>query len=154
MSLTFNRKIIIWVIIKGRFTDSFNNDWKFLKLTQKDGLSELEAEKPYFNDSNWESVTLPHTWNAVDGCDGWSGIDEGGEHYYRGIGGYRKSYFFDSDRFADKEIFLEFEGANTVTELYVNGARPQEFTRAAIPHSVLTSPNMLNWTRKTLSLSR
>lgn len=122
MSLTFNRKIIIWVIIKGRFTDSFNNDWKFLKLPQKDGLSELEAEKPDFNDSNWESVTLPHTWNAVDGCDGWSGIDEGGEHYYRGIGGYRKSYFFDSDRFADKEIFLEFEGANTVTELYVNGA--------------------------------
>lgn len=122
MSLTFNRKIIIWVIIKGRFTDSFNNDWKFLKLTQKDGLSELEAEKPDFNDSNWKSVTLPHTWNTVDGCDGWSGIDEGGEHYYRGIGGYRKSYFFDSDRFADKEIFLEFEGANTITELYVNGA--------------------------------
>ena len=106
---------------KGRFTDNFNNDWKFLKLTWKDGLSELAAEKPDFDDSNWESVTLPHTWNAVDGCDGWSGIDEGGEHYYRGLGGYLKSYFFDSDRFADKEIFLEFEGANTVTELYVNG---------------------------------
>lgn len=106
---------------EGRFTDNFNNDWKFLKLTQRDSLSELAAEMPDFDDSNWESITLPHTWNAIDGCDGWSGTDEGGEHYYRGLGGYRKSYFFDSERFADKEIFLEFEGANTVTELFVNG---------------------------------
>lgn len=104
-----------------RFTENFDNDWKFLKLTQKNGLSELAVETSDFDDSGWESVTIPHTWNSVDGCDGWSGVDEGGENYYRGLGGYRKKHFFGSDEFSDKEIFLEFEGANTVTELFVNG---------------------------------
>lgn len=104
-----------------RITESFNNDWKFLKLTQKNGLSELAIEAADFDDSDWESLSLPHTWNDKDGCDGWSGIDEGGEHYYRGLGGYRKVFNFSNEDFSDKEIFLEFEGANTVAELFVNG---------------------------------
>ena len=99
----------------------FNDDWRFLKLPEKIGLSCLAVERPEFDDSQWENVTLPHTWNAVDGADGRSGIDEGGEHYYRGLGGYRKKFVFPSEIYGDRKIFLEFEGANTVTELYVNG---------------------------------
>ena len=104
-----------------RITESFNNDWKFLKLTQKNGLSELVIEAADFDDRGWESLSLPHTWNNKDGCDGWSGIDEGGEHYYRGLGGYRKVFNFSNEDLSDREIFLEFEGANTVAELFVNG---------------------------------
>ena len=81
----------------------------------------LPIENVDFDDSGWESVTLPHTWNDKDGCDGWSGIDEGGEHYYRGLGGYRKIFYFSKKDFEDREIFLAFEGANTVAELFVNG---------------------------------
>lgn len=103
----------------GRTVINFNGGWKFLKLTQKGVLSELAVENVDFNDSVWETVTLPHTWNAVDGADGWSGIDEGGEHYYRGLGGYRKTYVFPSE-LSGKRIFIEFEGANTITELYIN----------------------------------
>lgn len=47
---------------------SFNDNWSF----SKDGR-------------HWEPVTLPHTWNAVDGMDG------RGE-YYRGICRYRKEF--------------------------------------------------------------
>lgn len=108
-------------IITARIKKSFDDGWKFLKLTQKGGLSELAIETVDFDDSSWESVSLPHTWNAVDGCDGWSGIDEGNEHYYRGLGGYRKTVLFSEKEFSGKEIFLEFEGANTITELFVNG---------------------------------
>ena len=104
-----------------RITEDFNAGWKFLKLTKKDGLSELPIENVDFDDSGWESVTLPHTWNDKDGCDGRSGIDEGGEHYYRGLGGYRKTFYFSKKDFEDREIFLAFAGANTVTELFVNG---------------------------------
>lgn len=103
----------------GRTVINFDASWKFLKLTQKDGLSELSVEAADFDDRAWEAVTLPHTWNAIDGADGWSGVDEGGENYYRGLGGYRKSYIFPDD-LAGKRIFMEFEGANTVTELYIN----------------------------------
>lgn len=98
---------------------SFNDNWRFLKLSKKDSLDTLEIEKICFDDSLWQEVTLPHTWNAVDGADGWSGIDEGGEHYYRGLGGYRKTCFFEKD-LSDKRIFIEFEGANTTLELFVN----------------------------------
>ncbi len=103
----------------GRTVIDFDGGWKFLKLTQKDGLSELAVETIDFDDSTWEDVTLPHTWNAIDGADGWSGTDEGGEHYYRGLGGYRKTYVFPSE-LSGKRIYMEFEGANTVTELYIN----------------------------------
>lgn len=109
-------------IIMDRFCRTvidFDGGWKFLKLAQKSGLSELAVETASFDDSAWEAVTLPHTWNAIDGADGWSGIDEGGENYYRGLGGYRKTYVF-AEYLAGKRIYIEFEGANTVTELYIN----------------------------------
>ncbi|MDE7211135.1 MAG: glycoside hydrolase family 2 protein, partial [Lachnospiraceae bacterium] len=104
-----------------RTTKGFNDDWKFLKLTQKNGLSGLAMENADFDDRNWERVSLPHTWNDEDGCSGCTGIDEGGEHYYRGMGGYRKTFHFSKEEFFGRRIFLEFEGANTVAELFVNG---------------------------------
>lgn len=100
----------------------FNNGWKFLKLTQKDGLSGLPIEAEDFCGDGWESVSLPHTWNASDGADGRSGKDEGGEDYYRGLGGYRKKAFFSEKEYGGKRIFIEFGGSNTVTELFVNGS--------------------------------
>ena len=104
-----------------RTTKSFNDDWKLLKLAKKNGLSGLAMETADFDDSNWERVSLPHTWNDKDGCSGCTGIDEGGEHYYRGMGGYRKTFHFSKEEFLGRRIFLEFEGANTVAELFVNG---------------------------------
>lgn len=104
----------------GRTIIDFNNGWKFLKLTQVGGLSEQAVEAAEFDDSRWESVNLPHTWNAIDGADGWSGIDEGGEHYYRGSVGYRKTFTLPENA-ENKRVFIEFEGANTVTEVYING---------------------------------
>ncbi len=103
----------------GRTVINFDDNWKFLKMTQKDGLSKLEIQLSDFDDSAWEDVALPHTWNAIDGADGWSGTDEGGENYYRGLGGYRKTVALPKE-LSGKKIFIEFEGANTVTELYVN----------------------------------
>lgn len=103
----------------GRIVISFNSGWRFHKLTKKGGLSELAIETAGFDDSAWENISLPHTWNAIDGADGRTGINEGGEHYYRGLGGYRKAYIFPEE-VSGKRIFMEFKGANTVTDLYVN----------------------------------
>lgn len=107
----------------GRITIDFNSNWLFMKLTQKDGLSELAFESEDFDDSAWTEIFLPHTWNDIDGADGRSSKDEeGGEGYYRGLGGYRKTAFFSESEYGGKSVFIEFEGANTVTELYVNGS--------------------------------
>ncbi len=104
-----------------RITESFNGGWKFLKLPQKDGLFRLPIEKVDFDDSDWLTLSLPHTWNNEDGCGVEPEIQEGGERYYRGLGGYRKVFGFSKEDFSDKEIFLEFGGANTVAEVFVNG---------------------------------
>lgn len=105
----------------GRIVKEFNNNWRFMKLPKKKGLSEIAFEAVSFDDSAWEIVSLPHTWNDQDGADGWSGKDEGGEDYYRGLSGYRKTALFSKSIYEGKSVFIEFEGANTVTELYVNG---------------------------------
>ncbi len=93
-----------------------------MKLTKKDGLSELAFDVSDLDDSAWEEISLPHTWNSVDGADGISGEGEEKEGYYRGLGGYRKTFFFPEKEYAGKFVFIEFEGANTVTELFVNGS--------------------------------
>jgi beta-galactosidase len=66
-----------------------------------------------FNDSAWSSISLPHTWNAMDGQDG-------GNNYYRGIGWYRRHYTPPASA-AGKRIFLQFDGANIVANVWVNG---------------------------------
>ena len=105
----------------GRTVIDFDMDWKFLKMSRADGRCDFPIESTGFDDNICENVNLPHTWNADDGADGRGGVDEGGEHYYRGLGGYRKNYVFPPE-LGGKRIFMEFEGANTVAELYINGS--------------------------------
>lgn len=89
---------------------SLNEAWRFsLIQTGKDTLG------PAYDDSGdgWESVNLPHTWNALDGQDG-------GKNYHRGTGIYRRTVTIPAD-YAGKSLWMEFQGANTVTTLYING---------------------------------
>ena len=75
---------------------NWNQNWEFSK----------EKE-------NWEPVDLPHTWNGTDGQDG-------GDDYYRGTCYYKKS--LNREELPEcEEIYLEFEGANSSAEVFVNG---------------------------------
>jgi len=56
-------------------------------------------------------ITLPHTWNALDGQDG-------GNDYWRGIGVYEIDL---PDPTPGKEQYIEFRGANHVATVYCNG---------------------------------
>ncbi|MEI6555535.1 MAG: glycoside hydrolase family 2 TIM barrel-domain containing protein [Paludibacter sp.] len=79
---------------------NFNDDWTFRfshNVTQKVGVR----------------VNLPHTWNAQDALSG-------KPDYKRGIGNYEKSIFVPNE-WKGKRIFIRFEGANTITNLLVNG---------------------------------
>jgi beta-galactosidase len=71
------------------------------------------AQNGAFRDSGWAPVTVPHTWNAQDGQDGRS-------DYYRGPGWYRR-HLKPPASFAGRRLWLEFAGANTVTEVWING---------------------------------
>jgi beta-galactosidase len=86
---------------------SLDPSWQFLRADA------AGAEGVSFDDSSWGTVDLPHTWNNLDGQDG-------GNNYYRGVGWYRKHYTVPAE-LAGQELFLKFDGASLVTDLYVNG---------------------------------
>lgn len=71
-----------------------------------------EAAQPGYDDSGWQRVNLPHTWNGRDGEDGGS--------YYRGAGWYRTALPVSASS-AGRRLFLQFDGANLVTDAWVNG---------------------------------
>ena len=57
-------------------------------------------------------VDLPHTWNNIDAL-------EGKLDYKRGVGNYEKTIFIDKEM-EGKRLFLKFDGANNVTNLFIN----------------------------------
>ena len=61
-----------------------------------------------------ESVSLPHTWNAVDGQDG-------GNDYYRGTCWYIRE--LTADEAAGECVFLELDGAAHTCQVYLNGEK-------------------------------
>ncbi len=81
--------------------------WRFLRA---DAAS---AQDPAFDDSAWATVSVPHTWNGLDGQDG-------GSNYYRGPGWYRNRFWLDAAT-AGRRIYLKFEGVSLVADVYVNG---------------------------------
>lgn len=82
-----------------RYITNINSDWEF----------------SLHSDDNWEKVTLPHTWNNLDGQDG-------GNDYYRGKCTYRKT-IHKKDLPLGEEHYLEINGANLSSVVYLNGEK-------------------------------
>ena len=83
---------------------NFNSGWVFAKNT---------AEAPKALPTDWQSVTLPHTWNAEDGYDG-------GNDYFRGTCCYAKT-IVKSELPEGMRYWLELRGANSSATVYVDG---------------------------------
>ena len=81
----------------------FTGGWRFAETT------DVPVEFP----ASWEAVTLPHTWNAVDGQDG-------GNDYWRGTAMYCKTFPCPELEPGGRAV-LEFLGAAMTADVYVNG---------------------------------
>lgn len=86
-----------------RIIENFNNDWYFVKAAE---LSVARSMK-------WEAVSLPHTWNNIDGQDG-------GNDYYRGTCLYKKDFVKPVSYREGDRVFLEFNGAAMTASVTVN----------------------------------
>jgi beta-galactosidase len=91
--------------IKMRKILNLNNEWRFIKQNEE------QAVENTYDDSNWEIVTIPHTWNAIDGANGFN--------YYKGACWYRKAFSVGSC-YEGCRVFIEFKGSNSITDVYVN----------------------------------
>ena len=84
-----------------------NKDWKFI---QED--AGLPASFP----EDWQSVDLPHTWNAVDGHDGNGSYD-------RGTYWYARKFMAPEQPLAGGRVFVEIPAAGQQATVYVNGEK-------------------------------
>lgn len=89
--------------------------WKF---TQDDGLSEAQALAS--DATNWNSVTLPHTWNATDAATTAQSTPST-PTYKRGIGWYRLE--FDASQANQQTKWLQFDGASIAADVWLNGVK-------------------------------
>lgn len=87
-----------------RTIKNINNNWKFIQ-------ENLSLEQVSEKNIQWKELDLPHTWNAYDGANG--------NEYYRGVGWYVRELAIPVDE-AMNHLFIEFQGANSVTDVYVN----------------------------------
>ncbi|HZP54252.1 RICIN domain-containing protein [Actinocrinis sp.] len=89
---------------------NFNRGWKFLRSDV------TGAQSPGFDDSTWGPVALPHDFDAPYNVGG----STGGGSFYVGLGWYRKHFTVPSS-WSGQRVELEFEGAFSVTDVWVNG---------------------------------
>ena len=85
---------------------NLNSKWAFTKLAQS---------VPAGIDGSWETVDVPHCWNAVDGQDG-------GNDYHRGTCHYAK-YLNKQELPAADRYYLEIKGANSSADVYMDGKK-------------------------------
>lgn len=126
--------IVGWAQAQQRVVYTINDGWKFTKG------SPFEAQLAGCDDSSWETVNIPHTWNNKDADDETPG-------FYRGPAWYRKQLFVDKSQ-EGRQAVIYFEGANQEVRFYLNG-HSWENTKEGIPVSVLTSLPICVMDRKT-----
>ncbi len=92
-----------------RRTAPLTEDWGF-RCGAESGPAAQAGEV-----AGWPVVRLPHTWNATDGADG-------GGDYARGAGWYVRRFRVDP-AWAQRRVFIQFDGANRVATVYLNGQK-------------------------------
>jgi beta-galactosidase len=97
-------------LAQAREVYNFNPGWR---LAVADNAAAAQA---VFDDSGWKPVTLPRAWNEDDAF-GKDIVD-----HSTGVAWYRK-HFALPESARGRKVFLEFEGARQMAEVYVNGKR-------------------------------
>lgn len=106
--------LLIYIVFVGgaafcRDVIPFSDNWEF----KKGPFSTEDIKNSQIWNSDWEEVTIPHTWNADD-------MQKKASSFYEGEAYYRKR-FIPGNQLKDKRIFLRFEGVGSCAEVYVNG---------------------------------
>jgi beta-galactosidase len=92
----------------GRQTTPLEDGWKFFRG------DDAAAAQAAFDDSAWQTVRVPHTFD--------DGQDPPQSGYYRGPGWYRRHFAAPAD-WKSRRVFVRFEAASLVADVYLNGKR-------------------------------
>ena len=90
-----------------RKTVDLKKNWLFSRTCER-------APKAMPEGGGWEAVTLPHSWNAVDG--------QNGQPFQRGAYWYVTSFEAPEQPIPGGSTYIEVGAASLVGEIWVNGA--------------------------------
>ena len=97
-----------------RVTYNFNSGWKFIRQDVP------RAQEVSFDDSQWETVSTPHSFNDVDSFRVIIDHSGGDRGTYKGLSWYRKHFKLPAEA-AGSKVFIEFEGMRQAGDIYFNG---------------------------------
>ncbi len=105
--------ILLTLCISGnmfaRDVTPFNDGWEF----KKGPFSKEAMQSARKWNTDWQAVSIPHTWNADD-------MQKKASSFYEGVAYYRKRCTF-SEEMKGRRVFLRFEGVGSCAEVYING---------------------------------
>lgn len=107
-----------------RLKINFNSNWLFSRGEIKNDA----AKYPSFKDMNWQAVHLPHSPKLLPLRHPWKPDNEG-------INWYRK-HFQLPESYKDCKLFIEFEGADQVADVWINGTHLVTHIGAYLPFTV------------------
>ena len=112
----------------------FNENWEFIRLDSSQNNISLENLN---NIQDWESVQLPHTANIEPKIvnDQWQGISW-----------YKKTFPIEENQ-KGKVIYLQFDGAMNIAEVWVNGIKKIKHHGGYLPFVIEISKE-LNYEKK------
>ncbi len=90
-----------------------NQNWKFQL-----GNPEAENYTTNLDDSTWKTVNIPHTLELTSLTLDNLNDEKTQLVFHRKVGWYRKTISVSD---SNKKVFLEFEGAHQITDLWING---------------------------------
>lgn len=126
LSVSFNWSAFADSVASPRSKELLPGPWRF-QLSNK---PIEKAETITFDDSGWDTVTIPHTWSGPDGkptaTDAW----------------YRTTFKAKPDAVGG-HTYLYFEGVATILSVYVNG-KPIGSHRGAYTASIFDITDVLN----------
>lgn len=92
-----------------RKTINLNSGWNYAASQEEEAIRLKDLD-----DQIWSTVDLPHSWNQWDATDLVPG-------YRRDVSWYVKDLEYQIE--AGRRYFLYFEGANLITDVFVNGQK-------------------------------
>jgi beta-galactosidase len=115
---------------------NFNLNWKFIKANP------TNAQDIEFDDSQWQTVSTPHTFNDIDTFDEYSeGKHKGEVNQWRGTVWYRKHFKLPASQ-QGKKVFIEFESVRQIADVYVNGVHLGNNKTGFLPFGYDLTPHL------------
>jgi beta-galactosidase len=99
----------------GRSVLSLNENWRFFRVDDSKDSIPATDDSLNLNDQGWEKVNLPHTVRLEP-------FDAGGGRNFQGVCWYTR-HFTAPDAWRDRMLYLRFEGAMSVADVWLNGKK-------------------------------